>query len=305
MKSSGLEALASGYEARHAGAGQLATIGKQFFVQFSEELTARGAGAVEIDPPAQAAGTFESLSAADTSWQLFVLGIAGDALLALRADDAFARGLVAAGLGTPISSGPGQDLTAKTVALTKTEARIFSSMLSSVVTRAAQVLKPIVGRDGDFEVLLRPGGTTQAKTFAPTQQLVTFSTKCRIGGAQGAIEIGVPPSIAAGGATSQPVRQVAIEAPDAGYRRARERLADVKVQLEAVLGTFQTTLEEVRTFEPGRVVPLQKLEGDYPRVELHAGGNSLFAGAVVGDRGWYRFLIQKKETEDGERATDH
>ncbi|HEY6394925.1 MAG TPA: FliM/FliN family flagellar motor switch protein, partial [Candidatus Binataceae bacterium] len=185
------------------------------------------------------------------------------------------------------------------------EGYILANTFGVALVRAvSRVFSPLFGGRSGLALMSmehRPG--LIPNTFTAGEQMVTAGLTCLLAGAGGAIEIGLPLSMIMQVRTRLVPAQIRNHDPSQGLGRSR-RLLGATFELEAVLGCVAASLAEVRALKPGSVVMLQKLDAKVPRVELRACDQILCTGTVVEDRGWYRFLIQKKGKIDVESAAN-
>jgi flagellar motor switch protein FliM len=229
-----------------------------------------------------------------------VLSWAGNATLAFRIDYQLVLALVDGVLGRAesIEENTSASGTGAAPSLTPTETRIVSNIFRRALsTLTPQVFNRFVGTRVD-PPLIRPREASGLvpETLDPAEMIVALSSQYSINGRSGGIAVGlILTSIVARRTQCAPPPGAQVAAD--GIQRARATLASARLTLAAVLGSVKLPLTGVEALTCGSVIPLRRLSGRSPTVELRAGEQILFAGTVIAERGWYRFLIR-----DGEEA---
>jgi hypothetical protein len=131
-----------------------------------------------------------------------------------------------------------------------------------------------------------------AEALLAEDKVVCFSSAAEEsnGAVMGAVEL--PPMMAMRGRLRE---AVSASGSDLGDNvSARRRAGGLKVEISAVLRSFEASFAYLRAVKPGHYIPLGKLKDHSAAVDIYAGKSRLGTGLVVEDRGWRRVLIQEK-----------
>lgn len=285
----GIAALAEVYGQTRPEFHQLKELAGRLIDHLHNELGRVTSSPIDLGEVAETAESFAAFCADASFPQCFIL-FSGDKMIAvLRADREFSLALVDAVLGpdrTQARGGPARSMTI-------TETRILETMLVGAFTAAVQ---RAFGETSDDYIQLQVIPATDLARLESVElpdNIVAASARCLIGSRNCAIGIGLPLVVTLEGKAEPPT---AIKNGNyaGGVAKTGNFLSAAPMELRAVLGTVAISLAEIRAFAAGSVIMLHKLNAGLPRVELNCGGQVLFSGTVVEDRGWHKFLIQQR-----------
>jgi flagellar motor switch protein FliM len=289
MNQSGLAALADTYGLDRTELRQLEVLGERFFDQLREELGRYVALPVRLADLGQLVTTFAEFVAASPAQHHMVVGIDGQPALCVRIDGRLAGSIVAAMLGYDSAQAGATD----PQPLTKTERRMLSGVLERIVIAAlARSIGSIVGEQRTFRIArpLSESGETP-ELLGPGEQLVCTAATCRIGAEAGSAAIGIALPLIFHLRDKLQHPQAPSNRADP-IAKARASLHDSELTLRAVLGSVSIALGDLRRLGPGSFIPIKPLDGGVAKVELRHRDFVLFAGTVVEDRGWHRFVVR-------------
>jgi len=297
--------LADSYGLERGVAQALQRRGERFFALLGESLEPLIARRIKLQGVRQAVASFADFCAASPAQHTLVFGVGAKPALSIRVDHALALGLVDGVLGRVDTSSS----EASEAPLTATEKRILLNLIKSAVSIAApQAFQELLQDALQATSAPRRGGAEEletvlqiisvadragliADTIEPTEPMLALSGQYVISGRSGALALGLSLAIAGRASAAQP--SAASEARNT-VERLRQTLGAARLPLEAVLGAVTMPLTAVKTLSPGSVIPLGRMRGIAPPVELRAAGQTLCAGTVIAERGWYRFLMQPR-----------
>jgi flagellar motor switch protein FliM len=121
-------------------------------------------------------------------------------------------------------------------------------------------------------------------------KVLTFSAQVDRGDSTMIAAIELSPLMAMRGRLKEAAKSTPLE--PVGCATASKRVGEVKVELCAVLGTFETNFAYLRDIRPGSYIPLGRLRDSVATVDIYTGNRRLGTGVVVEDQGWRRVLIQ-------------
>jgi flagellar motor switch protein FliM len=307
MAKAGLVALADGYGLEREELQELRLLYERFFGQLLDALTPYVARPVKLIGLAQSVETFRDFCTAAPAQHLMVLGFADEPAAAFRVDDGLALALVNAVLGgsDALTGEPTVADSGATMMMTPTEVRILDGILKKTVPPlASRIFAAILGDRTDLGLIGSiERSPTPPEAFEARDQIVSAIGRYSINGHAGEMVLGIPLRSVVQVRAKRPVQPASAQERENIRDRARRRLNDAALRLEAVLGSTAMSLEAVDALVPGSVILVGRLHDKMPLAELRTGGQTLFGGTVVADRGWYRFLIQQGEKFVGQSSS--
>jgi flagellar motor switch protein FliM len=300
MPKEGLTALAESYGLERNELHQLKVLAESFFDKLREDLLSYAGRSLRMVDLSQTTASFSEFSTDEVAAQhLLFLGFTNQVIAVMRLDDDLARAMIDCMLGGAAakSAEPAHKMTA-------VEERVIANTVGAAIVRTAQrVLGPLLHDSVNLRLLrIEHRAGLVADTLAPSEQLVTARVRCDAGTRGGSIELALPFALIYKMRARLAPPRAQTAAKTDGQLKARALLGDASLELCAVLGRLRLPLSGIRTLTAGSVLMLQKTERGLPSIELRSGDQTLFAGMIIEQDGWYRFLIDQTGGTD-ERAT--
>jgi flagellar motor switch protein FliM len=301
MAKAGLAALADGYGLERTESDRFKQLGERFFELLGDGLAPLAGPRVKlIGGCGLALESFAEFCAASPAQHTLIVEVAGRTVLTFRIDHQLVVALVDGVLGRDDAAERGTSANEAPVLLTPTELRIVTNILKDALPAVTRrVFDELF--DGFFGATAEPA-TFRAReatgpallTIEPTEMMVAATGQYSMNGRTGPVAVGLTlASVVARRTHSAPASGALVA--DHGEQRARATLGGARIPLAAVLGSVKLPLATVKALACGSIIPLGRLRGRAPTVELRTGGQTLWAGTVIAERGWYRFLIRHGE----------
>jgi flagellar motor switch protein FliM len=180
--------------------------------------------------------------------------------------------------------------------LTKIELQILSDTAGAATTHAFnRVLAALFGLTTSLCVVRE---MASHHGTIPMGRVTVARTECKFGGVIGELTLSLPLSILLTvrhkldqGARTETARL------EQDKRTAISALHHAVFELHAVLAVQTVTLDLLATLRPGAVLMFGRMADNALRLELCYQGQTLFSGFAVEDRGWRKFLIERRDYE--------
>lgn len=295
MTKPGLTLLAETYGLKRDDLNQLKLAGRRLFDEIREEIPRMTGKSLRTGSLDLRSENFSAFSATQPRGYFAAVGDENGLAAVMRADLSIACALLAAALGgrAPAEQKSGGEV------MSLLESKVLSAMVGGVLLHGVnRAIVPMLGTKHLMRLAkISDAGNLAAEVSADSQPVIVASVECQFEGARGMLAVALMPRIAErlrAGLTAQAVT-AARGRSRAGTRRAIPgSVGWAELGLRAVLGSTTMSLFELRRLAPGNIIFLRRMDGGSPLVELKCSDTPLFSGTVVCDRGWYRFVIERR-----------
>ncbi len=295
MMKPGLTLLAETYGLRSEELNQLKLVAKRLFDEIREEIPRMAGKPLRIAGLGLRVDNFSSFSAGQPRRYFAAVRDQNGFAAVMRTDPALARALVGAAMGRRAPDAQA----GVSEAMSLLESEVFSGISGAVLLYGVnRAIVPMLGVKQAMRLArINDMADLGAEIPAGGQQVIIATAECEFEDVRGNLAFALAPRVAA-----RLRARVALQAEDAGGQRTagarsirmRGGVGAAELALRAVLGATMMSLAEMRRVAPGSIIFLRKMDGHSPRVELRCSDTPLFSGAVVRDRGWYRFVVEQR-----------
>lgn len=298
MEKFGLAALAEVQGQRRQEFEELEALCERVLEHLTNELTKAISRPIEVVGSVRSADSIPTACNGNEAERILVLGIDGqEVVAALRIDQKLSLALIGALLGKDQESTPANASTTEP-SMTATEIRILDTVLGAAFVAAVKrAFNGILAGEITLSVMpSRDSLEALRKIFGGADRGATAALECSIATKNGSVAVGLPLTLASKLRTNVAPLAAQCGSTSDGWARGETcfPIRNAAMCLEAVLGSVKMPLQQIRALTKGSIILLDKLSGGLTHAELCCGGYVIFSGTVVEDRGWHKFVIQKR-----------